>query len=168
VAVTPRAGAHREMLTWSVPSVSGDGALLQMAWGGVEVPVQVVVQPTKPVALAAEERARFLGSYDMAFGPIPGWDPEARLELTDEGDILRGRLPFPWHPGDELDFDMVPAGRDRFSVGLYHGDELFNVEPAFTLEFDVDEDLGRAVAVRVRGINGAVFAEGVRVEGSAR
>ena len=161
VPVTPEPGPHREMLTWSFPAVSGDGAVLELAWGATTVPIRVVVQPTKPVTLAAEDRALYLGAYDMAFAPIPGWHSEARLELREVDGVLRGRLPFPIHPGDELEFDLVPAGPNRFSAGLYHGGELFNVEPGFTLEFDVDEDRGAATAVRVRGIEGSVFGEGV-------
>lgn len=167
VAVRPEPGPHREMLTWSFPAVSGDGALVQLEWGGTRVPVEVVVQPTEPVTLAADERALFLGSYEMAFGPVPGWEPEARLRIVEADGVIRGRLPFPLHPGDELEFDMVPAGRNRFSAALYHDGELFNVEPAFTFEFDVDEDRGVATAVRVRGIEGSVFAEGARVVGEA-
>ena len=162
IPVEPQAGSHREMLTWSFPAVSGDGAILAFAWGETEVPVQVVVQPTKPVALSDEQRAPFVGAYDMTFVAIPDWHPEGRLEVVEKDGRLRARLPFPIHPGDELEFDFVPAGHGRFSAGLYRGGELFNVEPALTFEFDVDEERGAATVVRLRGIEGSVFGEGRR------
>jgi hypothetical protein len=54
------------------------------------------------------------------------------------GNLLRGRMPFPIHPGDELEFDLVPAGQHRFSPALYRGGKLFNIEMGGTFEFDVD------------------------------
>lgn len=166
IAVEPEEGPHREMLTWSFPAVSGDGGLLTLAWGSTVVPLEVVVQPTKPVAMTAGERARFVGAYDMSFVPIPNWEAEGRLEVVEKEGRLRARLPFSIHPGDELEFDFVPAGTDRFSAGLYRDGTLFNVEPAFTFEFDVDEENGVATVVRVRGVEGSVFGEGGRTVGA--
>lgn len=160
VAVRPEPRPHREMLTWSFPTVSGDAGVLELHWGTTGVPVRVVVQPTEPVALDADERAQYVGSYEMAIGPVPGWDPSGRFEVFEEDGMLRGRLPFPFHEGDELDFDLIPAGVDRFSPGLYRDGTLFNVEPSVTFEFDLEE--GRAAAVRIRGVEGSVFGEGGR------
>ena len=160
VAVRPERAPHVEVLTWSFPAIAGDGAVLAMNWGETRVPVNVVVQPTRPVTLAAEDRARYLGSYDLSIMDGIGWPTSARLEVFEAGDMLRGRLPFPFHEGDELVFDMVPAGRDRFSPGLYRDGKLFNVEPGGTFEFDVEGE--RAGQVRIRGIEGTVFGEGAR------
>lgn len=151
-------GPHTEMLTWSFPAVAGDAATLRMKWGTTALPLQVVVQPTKPVALAAAERARYVGSYGLTIVEGIGWPTSATLEVWEEGGLLRGRMDFPFHPGDELDFDMVPAGERRFSPGLYRDGKLFNVEMGGTFEFDVQGS--RAVAVRLRGIEGSVFATG--------
>jgi hypothetical protein len=74
--------------------------------------------------------------------------------------MLRGRLPFPIHPGDELEFDLVPAGQNRFSPGLYRNGKLFNIEAGGTFEFDLTSD--HASAVRLRGIEGTVFGQGTR------
>lgn len=163
VAVRPTEdAAHSELLTWSFPAVSGDGAVLRMQWGTTAVPINVVVQPSRTVTLAPEERARFLGSYDMTFLPGIGWPTSAQLDVFEEDGMLRGRLPFDFHPGDEHEFDLIPAGEGRFSPGLYRKGKLFNVEPSVTIEFDFVDD--RATVAKVRGGEGTVFGEGPRIE----
>lgn len=158
IAADPEQGSHVEMLTWSFPAVTGDAAVLQFQWGETKVPFDVVVQPTKPVTLAAEDRALYVGTYDMKMLEGIGWPTTGQFEVFEEGDMLRGRLPFSIHPGDELVFDLVPAGRHRFSPALYRDGKLFNVEMGGTFEFDVTGE--RATAVRFRGIEGTVFGEG--------
>lgn len=158
VAIEPRQGRHVEALTWSFPAVTGDAAVLEMMWGETSVPLDIVVQPTKPVQLAEEERAIYVGSYDMQMLEGLGWPTTGQLEVFEEDGLLRGRLPFPIHAGDELVFDLVPAGSHRFSPALYREGKLFNVEMGGSFEFDVAGE--RATAVRLRGIEGTVFGEG--------
>jgi hypothetical protein len=165
VEVEPEQGPHVELLTWSFPAVSGDGATLRMQWGTTSVRLPIVVQPTRPVALTAEKRARYVGSYDMTIHERAGWPANGRLDVFEADGLLRARLPFPIHPGDELEFDLIPAGDDRFNAGLYRGGKLFNVEMGAALEFDVGG--GRATAVRLRAIEGTVFMEGTRSSGDA-
>jgi hypothetical protein len=160
IAAQPETGPHTEMLTWSFPAVTGDGAVLRMQWGTTAVPLQVVVQPTKPVQLADNVRARYVGAYEMTIMEGMGWPTTGRLEVFEKDGMLRARLPFPIHPGDELEFDFAPAGDHRFSPGLYREGKLFNIEMGASFEFDVEGE--RATAVRLRGIEGTVFAEGHR------
>jgi hypothetical protein len=89
-----------------------------------------------------------------------GWPVTGRLEVFEMDGLLRGRLPFSVHPGDELKFDLVPAGSNRFNPGLYRDGKLFNIEMGASFEFDIDGD--RASAVRLRGIEGTVFGTGRR------
>lgn len=163
IPVSPKEAPHVEMLTWSVPAVSGDGATLQMQWGTTAVPLSVVVQPTRPVALSPEQRSVYLAAYDLTIPEGLGWPTAARLEVFEVDGLLRGRLPFPIHEGDELEFDLLPAGEHRFNAGLFRGGTLFNVEMGFAFEFDVAD--GRAAGLRLRAIEGSVVAEGVRVGG---
>jgi hypothetical protein len=164
VATTPEEAEYVDMLTWSFPAVRGDGARLQMRWGTTVVPLDIVVQPSRAVALSPEQRAPYVGAYDMTFPEGIGWPTEARFEVFEEGDMLRGRLPFPIHPGDDLDFDLVPAGPDSFSAALYHDGVLFNVEMGVTFDFTVEED--RATDIHLRGIEGTIFGQGSRAEGA--
>jgi hypothetical protein len=156
----PRQGPHSEMLTWAFPVVTGDAATLQMQWGATTLPLQIIVEPTRPVVLEPEIRAGYVGSFDLEIMEGIGWPTAARFEIWEADAILRGRLPFPFHPGDELEFDLIPAGQNRFSAGLYRDGKLFNVEMGGTFEFDLVGE--RAEAVRIRGIEGTVFASGSR------
>lgn len=160
VAFEPEVGPHAELLTWSFPAVRGDVAVLRMSWGTTAVSLPVVVPPSELPTLEAEERARFVGTWAMEIIPGSGWPPSGDLVVWEEGDMLRGRLPFPFHPGDELEFDLVPAGRDAFHAGLYRDGRLFNVETGAAFEFGRTPD-GTPVA-RIRGIEGTVFGEGRR------
>lgn len=162
IAVHAEAAPHMEMLTWSFPTVRGDAATLAFQWGETRVAMDVMVQPTRPVALHAEERARYLGQYSLDVVPIPGWPEEGELRVTESGDgTLRGWMSFPIHPDDELTFDLVPAGPERFSPGLYQDGRLFNVEPGVAFEFTMSED-DRAAAVVLRAVEGTPLAEGRR------
>jgi hypothetical protein len=163
VAVRPEERPHTEMLTWSFPRVSGDAAVLELRWGTSAVSVRVVVQPTEPVALDPEERSSYVGSYDLSLVEGIGWPTEASFEVFEEAGVLRARLPFPIHHGDELTFDLIPAGVDRFSPGLYRNGTLFNVEPGITLEFERSGE--QASAVRIRAAEGSVVGEGPRAGG---
>lgn len=155
--------AHVEMLTWTFPSVAGDAATLRFAWGTTAVPLELVVQPSKPIALAEDVRAIYVGRYEIKPMQGMGWPEKGTLEIFEHNGMLRGRMPFPIHPRDELEFDLVPAGQDRLSPGLYRDGKLFNIEQGGVFEFDVSGE--RASAVRLRGIEGTVFMEGKRIGG---
>ena len=162
VEVAAEEGSHVEMLTWSFPSVSGDAAVLELAWGDTRVPMQLLVEPSEPVVLAEEERARFVGAYALEIVPGVDWPLEAEMVVSEGVDgMLRGWMSFPFHPGDELDFDMIPAGHDRFHAGLYRDGRLFNVETGVSFEFHPDDPEAPLI---LRGVEGSPFGVGVRVE----
>ena len=156
--------AHVEMLSWSFPAVAGDGATLQFQWGTTALPIDVVVQPTKAVALAKDARAMYIGKYDLKPMQGLGWPETSTLEIFEKGDMLRGRMGFSIHPGDELEFDLLPAGQDRLAAGLYRDGKLFNVEMGGLFEFEFENDV--ATTVRMRGIEGTVFIDGKRAADS--
>lgn len=164
IPVRPEEGPHTETMTWSFPSVNGDAATLRFAWGATAVPVQVLVQPTRPTTLAADERDRYLGEYPLEIMDGIGYPTQGTFRVTEQDGMLRGWLPFPIHPGDELVFDLVPAGNDRFSPGLYRGTELFNVEQGVSFEFDVTGETPRVV---FRGAEGTAFGTGARSDRTA-
>ena len=82
-----------------------------------------------------------------------------------EDGMLRGWMSFPFHPGDELAFDMIPAGLDRFHAGLYRDGRLFNVETGVSFEFHPDDPEAPLI---LRGIEGSPFGVGVRRADDAR
>lgn len=158
----PESAAHAELLTWTFPAVSGDVALLRMHWGATTLPLQIEVLPTRPVTLPKEQRTVYMGTYQMEIPPGIGWPASATFVVTSKGGMLRGRLPFGIHPGDDLEFDLVPAGIDRFNAQLYRHGTVFNVEAGVIFEFHTDGDT--ATTVTLRGIEGSSFGEGARVE----
>ncbi|NNF28303.1 MAG: DUF2911 domain-containing protein [Gemmatimonadetes bacterium] len=164
IEVQAEAAPHREMLTFDFPRVMGDAATLDMHWGETRVPMHILVEPTKPATLTAEERAPFLGNYELQVVPLPGWPEEGEMIVTatDDG-LLRAWMSFSIHPEDDLAFDLIPAGMNRFSPGLYQRGELFNVEPSVTFEFELGED-GRAKGVVLRAGEGSALAIGIRAE----
>ncbi len=160
---TPEQATHLETLTWTFPVVTGAGTVLAMHWGDTRLPVEIMVEPTRPAQIAAEARAPYVGTYELEIMPGIGWPTTGTLEIFEEDGMLRARLPFPVHPGDELTFDLVPAGLDRFNGGHYQDGRLFNVEMGVIWEFDLDGEC--ATYVRARGVEGTVFADGPRRAG---
>ena len=152
---------HAEMLTWSFPHVRGDAGVLLFQWGTTAVPLEILVQPTRPVELAEEIRKMYVGTYEMSFVEGIGFPQlTGDLRIWEEDGKLRGQLPFPIHPNDEPAWDLIPASDGQFNPGLYRGDTLFNVEMGLNVDFEVDVD--RATGVEFRGPQGMLFAEGER------
>jgi len=161
ISAEPVQGDHLEFLTWSFPNVRGDAAVLQFQWGTTAVPMEVWVEPSRPVALSPEERQMYVGAYEMHMNTAVGWPETGLLEVFEEDGMLKGKLPFGIHPEDELTFDLVPAGEGRFNPGLHRDGELFGVELAVNIDFDLGID--RAERVTWRGPLGTPFGEGERV-----
>ena len=159
LSAVPSQEPHVEVLTWSFPMVRGDAAVLQMQWGTTAVGIQVVVPPSRPVVLSEERRAELIGTYDMTMPAWIGWPTSGRLEIfaTDER-LLRGRLPFTFHPNDEIEWDLIPAGGSRYNPGLYRGETLFNIEIGINIDFVVGD--GHATAVKFLGNAGEPLGEG--------
>lgn len=162
-SVAPETREHVEMLTWDFPVVRGDAMVMRLQWGTASLSMDVSVPPTVP-EMTAEERATYVGTYELAIGPGLPWPEQvAPFEVFETNGKLRGRLPFGIHPQDELEFDLVPSGTHRFGPGLYRDGQFFAVEPGVGFEFTVDGE--RASAVIMRGGEGSVFGSGERVEG---
>lgn len=159
IAVEARKSDHTETLTWAFPAYSGDAALLAMRWTWAEVPLEIVVPPSRRAVIAPEDRALYVGSYPMSVMPGIGYPTEGEFRVFERDGRLRASLPFPIHEGDELEFDLVPAGEHRFNAGLYHGEQLFNIEMGVIFEFDVE---GEQAEVTMRGIEGTAFGHGKR------
>lgn len=159
-AATPETREHTEMLTWSFPVVRGDAMVLRLHWGTTAVSFDITVPPTVR-ELAAEDRARYVGTYDLEINPGMPWPAGmTTFEVFEMNGKLRGRLPFGIHPQDDREFDLFPAGSHRFGPGLYRDGQFFAVEPGVGFEFDVED--GRATAITLRGAEGSEFGSGER------
>jgi hypothetical protein len=160
VDVEPETAPHLEFLTWSFPNVRGDATVLQFQWGTTVVPMEVWVEPSRPLALEEWEREQYTGAYEMQMTPGIGWPDAGVMEVFEEGGVLRARMPFGIHPEDDLVFDLVPAGEGRFNPGLYREGDFFGVELAVNIDFELGG--GRAESVTWRGPMGTQWAEGRR------
>lgn len=149
---------HAEFLTWSFPNVRGDATELLFQWGTTAVPLQVLVEPSRPVALSAEERALYVGQYEMSMTPGLGWPETGIFEVFEEDGMLRGRLPFGIHPEDDAEMDLIPAGEGRFNPGLYRDGKLFGVEMGVNIDFELGTE--RARSLTFRGPMGTLFGSG--------
>lgn len=166
ISVEPVQAPHEELLTWSFPNVRGTGAVLQFQWGTTALPLEVRVPPTRAVELSPDERALFVGSYDMTMTPGLGWPEGGRLEVFEEDGMLRGRLPFGIHPPDDLVFDLIPTGQGTFNPRIYRDGGPFGIEMAVNIEFQLGVDV--ASAVRWYGPMGTPFGSGPRSGSSKR
>src|SRR5690606_20326864 len=95
IVARPEAAAHVETLTWSFPAVTGDAESLQMQLGNAALPLRVVDQLPKAGALPADVRRTSVGRYDLAVDvPAEGGQDRATLAVFEEGNMLRGKIPF--------------------------------------------------------------------------
>jgi hypothetical protein len=166
ISAEPVPAVHRELLTWAFPNVRGTGAMMELQWGATAVPLEVRVPPTRPVILPADERALYVGEYDMTMTPGLGWPEQGRLEVFEEDGMLRARLPFGIHPPDERVFDLIPTGQGTFNPRIHRDGTIFGVEMGVNIEFQVGVDV--ASSVRWYGPMGTPFGSGPRVGSEER
>ncbi|CAN5809460.1 hypothetical protein BH23GEM9_BH23GEM9_37600 [soil metagenome] len=115
--------AHTEALTWSFPRIAQDGATLVMNWLNYEIPLEIEVESIEPSTLvAADEAARYIGVWTLAFEPREEGEAPPPTTLTVRYDD-DGRLRATFPPGafgpppeaiPEPDYsDMSPQERER-------------------------------------------------------
>jgi hypothetical protein len=114
---------HAEALSWAFPRIGQDGATLVMNWLNFEIPLEVEVESIEPsTAVAAEEAARYVGTWRMSFMMSEeGPNPPPTVWTVAYGDDGRLRASFP--PGafgpppeaiPEPDYSgMSPQDRER-------------------------------------------------------
>lgn len=166
ISATPVDARHSELLTWAFTQVRGDAAMLELQWGETAVPLQVVVEPSRPVALTPEERALYVGEYEMKMTPGLGWPEGGTFYVREVDGRLQGWMPFGIHPEDDLAFDLIPAGDGRFNPGLYREGTLFGVEMGVNIDFGLGTDVARTV--KWYGPMGTPFGSGTRVTNTQR
>jgi hypothetical protein len=113
-------GPFTEALTWSFPDYRVNGATLAMQWATKRVAMDVTVEPSLRVELAAADAAPYLGEYDYVEPQRTGPPKRTRFTVTHESGIMKGR----WEPNDAYmgHFALIRVGRDTFAPGLYDKD----------------------------------------------
>jgi hypothetical protein len=150
--VKPESAPHLERLTFTFPTITPEGTVLEMHWGTTRVAVPIRVQASRQTVLDPSEVQRLVGTYALTgFGDNPS------MEVFAEGGKLRARLT-PTQFGGDAVFDLVPVARDRFHPLFYRGGEPFDTED-FAVVF-MNNDAG--VRAEWRGINERVIAQGIK------
>jgi hypothetical protein len=153
ISVKPESGPHLERLTFSFPTITPDGAVLEMHWGTTLVQLPIRVPPSRPLALSSAAMRKYAGTYQLTF-----FNRNVRMDVFEQNGKLRGTLrPNPM-PYDSV-FDLLPTSKDRFSPLFYRSGQPFDLED-FAVVF-IDEN-GRVVSVEWRGINERVSAHGAK------
>ncbi len=150
--VKPDQGEHVERLTFGFPTITPEGAVLELRWGTTVLQVPVRVQPSRALAIDASEMRRLAGIY-----PLTGFRGNPRMDVFVENNKLRARLS-PAQFDFDAAFDLVPVSKDRFHPLFYRAGQPFDTED-FAIVF-VSSDAG--LRAEWRGINERVIAQGTK------
>ena len=154
----PEQGAHMETLMWYFPVVGPDGATLRMHWGTTQVPMQVSVNPTVvAAALAAEERALYVGSYTFE----ADWAKNAKMEVVDSASRFIATVMVP-NQTEPIVMDLVPLGSHRFRMGRAMNGQVVELTGDDIVTFTIED--GKVASFDVRSTADKVSAQGKRVK----
>jgi hypothetical protein len=160
IATRPREAPFTEVLTWSMPALTGSGGTLTMQWGTTLVSMDVGVEPSLKMTMSAEEAAPFIGAYGYTERMGPDSGKTKTLFVTHENNTLKGR----WEPNDPYfkTFALVSIAPGWFAPGVYdERGQIYEVyKPEMTFEFTTVN--GKAVSLVVRGEDDTIEAEGKR------
>jgi len=155
-------GPHLEMLTFSFPVVTRDGATLQFQWANTVVPIRLQIESSRTPVAAAHPWSSYAGIYELRDVGSDSTAPSIRYEVIDRGTALWVRTtPDAVESGLDTEFDLLPIGGDDFHPRQYQNGKLVGVEADELIVFHLDG--ARATGFEVRGIAEAkVLARGVR------
>ncbi len=154
---------HLEMLTFSFPVVSRNGATLALQWAETLVPMRLEIQSSRTAIAAAHSWASYAGIYELRGAGSDSTAPPIRYEVVDRGSSLWVRTtPDAVEPGLDPEFDLLPAGGDDFHPRQYKNGKLIGDEVDELIVFHLEGV--RATGFEVRGIaEDKILARGTRV-----
>jgi len=166
--VTPERVKGPDVLTWSFPDVSTTGTTLQMAWADRAVTLDIGVQPSTPITLAADLAPRYVGEYSFQWAsagpdapPGAGPPPPSVWKAT----YTQNKLLVDWGPAPFPEWShlvLIKIGDDWFYPGAMIDGELFDVASDLVIEFTIAG--GKATGFEIRGENDDVIGRGVRTK----
>lgn len=151
IAVKPLPGEFTERLTFDFPTVTPEGAILQLRWGNSRIELPIRVPPSRPMLVHADSAYPYVGTYQLP------WRDGMRMDVFMEGHKLRARLQPMKMPFDSV-FDLVPLSRDRFNPMFYRQGQPFDLED-FIIVFDRS---AAGPAIEWRGISDRVITRAAR------
>lgn len=161
-SVRTDSGPHTEILTFDFPQVGLGETTLRLRWGTMVVPIHfTMIAPPLRLLASAEERARYVGRYDVVISPPDGSPPRQRVvDIADVADTLRW-LDVEQGPAGRREFLLSPAGPDdAFTRAVRTPDGQFWREAGLTLTFTMMN--GRPEGFEVQIDDGSVLARGKR------
>lgn len=158
--VRPAAGSFTEVLTWSMPALTATGGTLALQWGTTVIAMDLGVQPSYRMTMAASDAAPFLGRYDYTSRSGSDSGKTSVLIVTYEDSTLKGQ----WEPNDPYfrKFALVRIAPNWFAPGVYDDNgRIYEVyKPEMTFEFTVAN--GKAASLEVRAEDDSLEAVGKR------
>lgn len=147
-----------EVLTWSFPENRASGATVVMSWGHIRVPLEVTVEPTYRIALAAAAAAPYVGRYEYRWGDMPDSAKSLELIVAYQDSMLTMRFEpkDPYYEGAAL----IRIKEDWFIPGIFEKGQLLDALQDMVLEFKVTD--GKAITFEVRGDSDLLWAKGKR------
>jgi hypothetical protein len=160
--VAADSGPHAEMLTFSFPLVTRNGATLAFQWAETVVSLRLEIPASRRAVAVARPLSSYTGVYELRQSGDPGAAP-VRYEIVERGGGLWVRTGAEAvEPGLDTEFDLLPAGGDDFHPRQYKGGKLIGDEMDELLVFRFEAD--RATGFDLRGIaENKVLARATRV-----
>lgn len=162
-AVAPEPNEPVDILTWSFPAYSSTGMTLRMAWGELQVPLEIEVEPSMRRVVTEEEAAPYLGEWEMASGEDDPFGEAAvpfDIRHADDGTLqVTTQFPAPGWPEPTI-LMLMPMAEGVFLPGLVVDGELRDSFEGTMIEFVFEGD--EAVVFAFRGPDDEVFARGER------
>jgi hypothetical protein len=154
---------HLEMLTFSFPVVTRNGATLALQWAETVVPMTLEIQSSRPAITPAHSWSSYAGTYELRGAGSDSTAPPIRYEVIDRGSSLWVRTtPEAVEPGLDSEFDLIPAGGDDFHPRQYKNGRLIGDEMDELIGFHLEG--ARAIGFEVRGIaEDRILSRGTRV-----
>jgi Protein of unknown function (DUF2911) len=190
--IKPQHRPRIEVLTFTFPEVRSDGAVLAMQWDTVYVPLDIKVESSYPLTVAADVARPIIGSYEMRWAPppmdttapdsasadstkgheaeghhegesdTPGGDGPMKLEVTFNRGSLWAKVDPPPFPGYDT-MVLLPVKDDWFIPAWWKDGELYDASDEMIMEFTIEN--GKASGFDLRTKDDTVVATAKRVGG---
>jgi hypothetical protein len=177
--VRPERRPRVDVLTWSFPEIRSDGGTLAMQWDTVYVPLQLKVESSYPMTVAAEVARPIVGNYEMRWSPPPRdttapadsshdhaeegeggpGGPPIQISLKYDRGSIWGRVSPPPFPGYDT-MVLLRVKDDWYIPAWWKNGELYDASDEMMLEFKIEN--GKATGFDMRMKTDEVIATGVR------
>ena len=149
-AVAPDSGPQQELLTFSFPAVSREGAILAFGWATTVIPIRVDIISSRRRVVPAHPLSSYTGVYSVRVDD-DSTGPAVLFEIRERGDGL-------WVQGGsdvaeaglDPNFALLPAGGDDFHPRQYKSGVLIGDNLDELIIFTLDGE--HATRFEIRGL----------------